>query len=284
MEKSEKLPIIFILKRIQSLTGFFLTLFLFEHLLTNSTASAILKDNNLFVKMVNNLQSIPFLHTVEIILIALPIAAHAFLGGSYIFEAKYNSHKTNPTKPNLNYKRNKAFTYQRFSSIFIGLFLIFHVAEMRFIKYPKTLKLKNENKYFVKIKNDQNLDNLIKKLNGKIYFKNEMPNYKNLQEYEILKKYTLKENQIIVSTDSFGKATLLNVREDFKNPALVFLYSLFVLLTCFHAANGLFTFCITWGVIISYKSQQNVLRASLLFMLIILFLGFFSILGTYLFS
>jgi succinate dehydrogenase / fumarate reductase cytochrome b subunit len=284
MEKSDKLPITFILKRIQSLTGFFLSLFLFEHLLTNSTASAILKDNNLFVKMVNNLQSIPFLHTVEIILIALPILVHAVLGGSYIFEAKYNSHKTTLKNPYLKYKRNKAFSYQRYTSIFIGIFLIFHVAEMRFIKYPKTLKLKNESKFFVKVKNDQNLTNLIKKLNGTIYLKKDISSHKNNPEYKILKTYKLKKNQIVASTNSFGKATLLNVREDFKNPILVFLYSLFVLFTCFHAANGLFTFFLTWGVIISYKTQQSALKAAFLFMLIILFLGLFSIWGTYLFS
>ncbi|NGX56778.1 MAG: Succinate dehydrogenase cytochrome b558 subunit [Candidatus Anoxychlamydiales bacterium] len=285
MENIKKLPANFIIKRIQSLTGLFLTLFLFEHLLTNSMASAwIENDGNYFVKVVNNLQSIPFLHLVEVVLIGVPILFHAFLGGSYIFEAKCNSKKTNGKYPSLNYKRNKAFSWQRYTAIFIGIFLIFHVAEMRFINYPKTLKIKNEKKYFVKIKNDFNLKALVNRLNGKIYLKKDVLNFKNSPEYKILKRYNLKDKQIIVSTNSFGKATLLNVRDDFKKPIMVFLYSFFVIFSCFHAANGFWTFLITWGIIISYKSQMSALKGALLFMLIILSFGMLSIWGTYLFS
>ena len=55
------LPSAFIWRRVHSLMGLWLVLFLMEHLLTNSQAALLLGDNGkMFVQMVNGLHNLPF--------------------------------------------------------------------------------------------------------------------------------------------------------------------------------------------------------------------------------
>ena len=57
----------FIWRRVHSLMGFWLVLYLILHLLTNSQAALwIGDDGNGFVRMVNSLESLPYLQVVEI--------------------------------------------------------------------------------------------------------------------------------------------------------------------------------------------------------------------------
>ena len=58
----------------------------------------------------------------------------------------------------------------------------------------------------------------------------------------------------------FGTASVLAVRDTFKDPLYVGLYTIFVLAACFHGFNGLWTFCITWGVVLKVAAQQRILR------------------------
>jgi succinate dehydrogenase / fumarate reductase cytochrome b subunit len=62
---------------------------------------------------------------------------------------------------------------------------------------------------------------------------------------------------------------------------MVGLYTIFVLASSFHALNGLWTFLISWGLILSYKSQQISLRICFWVMLFILSLGLISIWGSF---
>lgn len=94
----------------------------------------------------------------------------------------------------------------------------------------------------------------------------------------------LKDNQVIVAAGNFGTISLFLVRDTFKNPYYVALYTIFVLSACFHAFNGFWTFLITWGWILKMSSQRTMVKVSIGLMLVIAFLGLMSIWGTYLLS
>lgn len=50
--------------------------------------------------------------------------------------------------------------------------------------------------------------------------------------------------------------------DEFKNPAIVLFYIVGILSICFHFANGIATFCMTWGITVSPGSQKLVGLAS----------------------
>ena len=81
--------------------------------------------------------------------------------------------------------------------------------------------------------------------------------------------------------NSFGLAELLIVRETFKMPIMLALYTIFVLSACFHAFNGLWTFMISWGVTLTALSQVIMRRIAYALMAIVAFLGLAAIWGTY---
>jgi len=278
MEKT-KVPIAFFLRRIQSLTGLGLVIFLLEHLFTNSQVALFLDSGNGFVRGVNFLQSIPFLNFVEIVLIGMPIVFHASLGVKYIITGDLNSFKTKGTKPSLyQYKRNKAYSMQRISSYILGVLLVFHVVQMRFIDSPKLVNFKGERFYFVKVKNDPKIEMLANKLKFDIYLKDEI---KNLDEK--FQKMKLKDNQILAFSKKNGSLFLLQVRDSFKNPLMVGLYTIFVLAAAFHGFNGLWTFLITWGFIITNRSQSLSLKICFLSMIVVLSLGLMAIWSSFLY-
>ena len=62
-----------------------------------------------------------------------------------------------------------------------------------------------------------------------------------------LSKKELKPNQVIAVSQSFGVATLLSVRQIFKSPLMIALYTVFVIAACYHAFNGLWSAMIAWG-------------------------------------
>ena len=67
-------------RRIHSLMGLSIVLFLFEHLLTNSQAALFVGDDGKgFIHSVNFIHSLPYLPFIEISLLAVPILTHIFL-------------------------------------------------------------------------------------------------------------------------------------------------------------------------------------------------------------
>ncbi|MCR4443069.1 MAG: succinate dehydrogenase [Peptococcaceae bacterium] len=113
----------FYLRKLHSLTGIFpLGLFLFEHLLVNSTA---LYGETAFNQAVKYLHSIPFLWALELFLIALPLSCHALLGIIIALQA-VNS----PVK--YRYMRNWMFYLQRISGLIMFSFLIYHLLNLKF--------------------------------------------------------------------------------------------------------------------------------------------------------
>lgn len=98
---------------------------------------------------------------------------------------------------------------------------------------------------------------------------------------EALAKTQLRQNQVIVTSGNFGTASLFTVRDTFKNPLWVGIYTIFVLAACFHAFNGLWTSMLTWGWVIKVSAQKEALRFVMLLMILLIFLGLAAVWGTY---
>lgn len=332
---SLSIPAAFAFRRIHSLLGLWLVLFLLEHLLTNSQAALLLGESGRgFVSMVNFLHDLPYLQALEIFLIGTPIAFHAALGIKYIFTAKNNAKKTDGSSPSLpQYGRNKAYRWQRISSWILLFCIIGHVAKFRFIEYPISVSEGLSSEYFVRVNLDSGLYTVADRLHVKLYDMEavdkqkssfaERKEEKSLVELasevrespsihfvegvepesyssqkEILltsaQKFSMKQKwmdaltarpvtkgQVIAVTKSFGVATMLSVRDTFKSPLYVLIYTVFVLAACFHAFNGLWTFVISWGLVFRQAAQKSMVTFCVTLMAIIAFLGLAAVWGTY---
>lgn len=239
--------------------GAWLVLYLFWHLLVNSQAGLFFKDEGRhFVSMVNKLEDLPFLPVVELMFIGLPFVVHIIWGILYLRQAKINSLPGDGTKPNLpQYPRNRAYSWQRITSWILIVGVLAHVIHMRFLHAPKE---REEGVYTVAVTNDAKLQNVADKL-----------------------KVTLEPegDGILAVADNPGKAFFLMVRESFKSPTMVILYSGFVIFACYHAFNGLWTFLITWGVLLTRRSQAVIRQFTIALMWLTIMLGLFSAWGTY---
>lgn len=315
----QSIPKAFIWRRLHSLTGLWLVLFLIEHLLVNSQAALLLGDNARgFVEMVNSIHNLPYLQVIEIFLLGAPILLHGVWGIRILFQAKFNS----AVKEN---GRNRAFTWQRLTSWILLVGIVLHVIKFRFIDYPDSLNQGERSSYFVTVSVDQGLYTVASRLGVELYGPEQIEQEKkdlekrqgeqalvavsktlpetgsfdaqqqmiltSAQTYEqkidwieMLEKRQIQSNEVVAVAKDFGTASLLTVRDTFKSPLYVALYTIFVLAACFHGINGLWTFCITWGVIIKVAAQQRVLRWAWGLMALIAFLGLASIWGTYWFN
>jgi succinate dehydrogenase / fumarate reductase cytochrome b subunit len=112
--------------------------------------------------------------------------------------------------------------------------------------------------------------------------------YQSWQGYRTKQKFLqgleskkLYEGEVIAVSTNFGNIMLLNVREAFKSVTKSILYTLFVAAACFHGFNGLWTFLITWGVLLNKRIQTGMVSVSYAFMAFMGFLGFIAIWGSY---
>ena len=299
-------PKSFIWRRLHSLMGLWLVLFLLEHLLTNSQAALwVGKDGRGFVKMVNNLHNLPYIQVIELGLLAVPFAVHMFWGIRYLMTSKANSYSTKEQNPHLNYGRNKAYTWQRITSWILLVGIILHVAKFRFIEYPNSVHLGSQTFYLVNVTLDKGLYTLADRMQVALYDENQILEEQTLlengnaeervmqatqkvnQQYSLwrgpfveyneqealllsaaqsykqrldwaiaLKKQKLSGSEVVAVSKDFGTATLLTVRDTFKSPVYVGLYTIFVLAACFHAFNGFWTFLITWGWVLKMAAQR----------------------------
>jgi succinate dehydrogenase / fumarate reductase cytochrome b subunit len=326
------LPKAFIWRRLQSLMGLWLVLFLIEHLLTNSQAALpIGEDGNGFIRGVNFIKSLPYLSVIEISLLGIPFFIHMVWGIKYLMTSKSNAYVNTGKDPYLpDYPRNKAYTWQRITSWILLVLVIGHVVQMRFLHYPTSVKENGQTLYFSRIDEDQGVHTLAQRLNIQLYdeaallakierqrLSNEsqtaetsphlptqplaLPStpsgpttstetQKLLLEQSILqkqnwiqasKRYPLSEGQLLAVSPDFGTASLLLVRETFKQPLMLFLYTVLVLAAVYHAFNGLWTFCITWGITLTARSQNNMRKFTVLLTILIGALGLAAIWGTY---
>lgn len=251
------LPKAFLWRRLHSLTGLWLVLYLIEHLLVNSRAALLVGDDtDGFINSVNAIHELPYLLFIEIFLLGVPVIIHAFWGVKYLFTARYNSASSNGSAPSLpEYPRNRAYTWQRVTSWILLFGIAAHVVHMRFVEYPDT---NDKGQYLVRITPDDSMQILANRLNV---------------------TYEKKDGYTIAVAPNFGTAELLVVRETFKMPLMIALYTILVLTACFHAFNGLWTFMISWGVTLNSNSQKIMRTVATTLMILVSFLGLMAIWG-----
>lgn len=251
-------PSAFLWRRLHSLAGFGLVLFLLFHLFTNVQAALWIGDDGKgFIRSVNGIQSIPFLRVVELVLIAMPLVIHAMWGVYYLLTGKSNSYGDTGTTPYLpEYTRNRAYTWQRITSWLLLAGIAGHIMHMYIMERP----VERSDGYAVFLTSDSGLKTVASRLHVEL---------ENTSSglYGVAK--------------DFGTAELLMVREAFKNPVIMGLYTLFVLAACFHAFNGLWTFMITWGITLSTRSQRFFLKVATFLMFLTTFFGLAAIYLTY---
>ena len=183
----------FFIRRFHSLIALIpIGLFICVHFMLNSS---IFLGNEAYMTMVNFMKSFPCIELLEIGLIAIPIIFHGIYGIYIVYLAKNNVLK-------YKYYRNLAFYLQRFTSLIVLAFIIWHV-------------------------------------------------------------YTLR----IAPVSAEGTfAALLSM---LQNPLTFVLYVIGVVATVYHFTNGLFTFCITWGICVGDRAQKIfAICATALFILI----------------
>ena len=96
-----------------------------------------------------------------------------------------------------------------------------------------------------------------------------------------LDAWPLAAGHAVAVADNFGTAELMMVRDAFKSPWNIAWYSLFVLAACYHGFNGLWTFCITWGLTLSDRSQRKMRLVTSTLMALVTAMGLAAIWGTF---
>ncbi len=318
---SSPVPYSFVWKKIHSLTGVLLALFLFEHLLVNSQAALLIGESGQgFIDLANAIHRIPYLQVVEMVFIGVPMLVHAMWGIKYGFQSQLNSLPTDGIRPFIPTGRNRAFSWQRITAWIIFAGVILHVAKMRFIDYPDLLKQGKKEYYFTPLSFDEGLYTVANRLKVKLYGLEEIfkererlgqiksktaPSIEKMDEKKrfnltqeeaaadvqteelqqkkmvLLEKQKIDRSQVVAVCNDFGTVALLKVRDTFKSPLNALLYTIFVLASAFHAFNGIWSFCISWGLILKYSAQKYLVRLSFSMMTLIAFLGLISIWGTY---
>lgn len=329
------IPMPFIWRRLHSLMGVFLVLFLFVHLLTNSQAALWVGDDGKgFIQEVNLIHSLPYLKVIEIFFLAVPFAIHMLWGLHYLFTSKHNVLPTDGSSPALGkYRRNRAYTLMRLTSWLLLVGVIAHVIHMRFIEYPWAAEVGDQHYYMNVVSMDQGLYTVAARVGVELYDQKRIqekaasirpdsssevektPQERgmalagfgtlegtNSTEYdpaqaqrliglqeiqqergfvEALQKKPLNPDQVVVVAKDFGTVSLFIVRDAFKSPLMVALYSLFVLAASFHAFNGLWTSLISWGVTLTPRSQNLARLVTTGLMVLVAFLGLIASVGTY---
>jgi len=291
--------------------GLWLIVYLIEHLIVNSQAALWIGDDGSgFVRLVNLLESLPYLQVIEILFIGIPLAVHGVWGVKRALAAKLNSSPTDGKTPAMTFRRNRAFSWQRWTSWILLFGIAAHVVQMRFIHYPRDVLLNGKKQFLNVVSFDDGLYTLASRIGVQLYGPQEIMQFKaeqwgNLEgsarydagdekvfearqqnaEYKNwvsrMAAFDLKENEVIVAAPSPGKAMLFMVRDTFKNPWMGAAYTIFVLAAAFHAFNGFWTALITWGAILSYRSQKAMLPVGWLGIAFLSFLGIAAIWGSY---
>ena len=274
-----------------------------------------------FVDMVNAIHNLPYLEVIELTLLGIPFLIHMVWGVKYLFTSKFDSGRTDGSAPHIPLRRNRAYTWQRITSWILLICIIGHVTKFRFLDYPEKVHVGDQTVYLIKVSMDEGLYTLADRLDVKLYDASQIAKEsepKNSEmalpkekigwtgpvaiEYsnhkaailhseqseqakaalvEALKKEHLTSTEVIAAANNFGTASLLAVRNTFKNPIYIGLYTIFVLAACFHACNGFWTFLITWGWILKMAAQRAWVTVSVVLMAVLLFLGLVAIWGTY---
>jgi succinate dehydrogenase / fumarate reductase, cytochrome b subunit len=110
----------FVSRRLHSFLGLIpIGLFLIVHLTVNYYAT---KGADQFNTAANVMEHLPFVRFLELVLIYLPLLFHAIYGIYIAFQAKHNV-------KNFGYFRNWMYAFQRFTGLFLVIFLAWHIWE-----------------------------------------------------------------------------------------------------------------------------------------------------------
>ena len=309
--RAPPIPGYFIWRKLHSLMGIWLVLFLIEHLFTNSQAALYIGENGKgFVRAVDWLKNLPYLQVIEITLLAIPFLIHGLLGVRYLFTARYNHYPTDGAAPALtSHKRNHAYAWQRITSWVLLIGIVTHVVQMRFINYPAAAQISGKTDYMLPVTWDKGLVTLKHRLDFKFYDQSMIESMEQTVTKAIttlklsapsailkqtidekqkwlkaLRSHFVEKDQVLIITPSFGTAELLMVRDTFKSPLMMILYTALVLAASFHAFNGLWTAMISWGVTLTVASQNLMRSLTTGLMALITLLGLAAIWGTYWFN
>jgi succinate dehydrogenase / fumarate reductase cytochrome b subunit len=183
----------FLLRRLHSLLGVFpLGIFLFNHLLTNSTLAISMEFFEHKVALIHSLG--PLLPFVEAGFIFIPLAIHIGLGVYIALQSRIEIGA-------MNYGRNWAYAFQRWTGWIALAYIAYHVIHLRFL-------------------HDMAAEPF---------------------SITLAKMFTIMPFAAIIV------------------PA----YIIGGLAVVYHFANGLCTFCMSWGITVGPKSQQLVARAAI---------------------
>lgn len=301
----EGIPSAFIWRRLHSLMGLWLVIFLIQHLFVNSQAALLVgHDGEGFINAANALESLPLLPILESLLLGVPIVIHTVWGIQYLRTAKYNAFRTDGSTPALpEYPRNRAYTWQRVTSWLLVVGILAHVVHMRFIERPLVAERNAEKSYMVRLDADSGLDTVAARLGVDLYDSAQVAQQvrhpvapsvmsqppavieqaQRQEEHwvQTLQQRPLDPGQVIAVASDFGRAELLMLRNAFQQPVMLVLYTLLVLSACFHAFNGVWTALITWGITLTDRSQRLLLIACNGLMLLVGFFGLAAVWGTY---
>lgn len=305
---SPVVPRDFLWRRLHSFMGAWLALYVIIHLLTNSQAALLFgNDGQGFIHSVNSIHDLPFLPLLEVLILGVPILIHTIWGIKYLRTASYNSFGDTGHTPYLpEYPRNRAYTWQRITSWLLVVGIIAHVVHMRFFEYPASAFNAGEHSYMVRVSQDDGLYTLAARLGVQLYNQEEVAKLSSeapvlpeakattpqalVEQQEIrerlswlkaLEQRPLKNDELIAVANNFGTVELLMLRDTFKMPLMIVLYTLLVLTTCFHAFNGLWTCMISWGVTLTQRSQYLMRLVSVTLMVVVGALGLSAVWFTY---
>ncbi len=117
----------FLLRKLHQLTGVVpLGAFFFVHMYTNSAA---MNGARSFNKHVQDIHDMPYLIFIEVFGIFLPLLFHSIYGVFISAEARANAIA-------YPYGRNWFYVFQRVTGIFLFIFLLFHILNLRFGLIP----------------------------------------------------------------------------------------------------------------------------------------------------
>jgi succinate dehydrogenase / fumarate reductase cytochrome b subunit len=114
----------FYLRRLHSLTGLLIGLFLFNHFLTNSFVFGP-DGKEAFNHKVHFIHSIPFLFAVEMGMVFLPFLFHMVYGLMIMWKGESNT-------ADYGYGRNWMYAVQRWTAWILVGFILWHLLEWRF--------------------------------------------------------------------------------------------------------------------------------------------------------
>jgi succinate dehydrogenase / fumarate reductase, cytochrome b subunit len=122
-----KLSSTFLLRKLHQLTGIVpLGAFFAVHMYTNSTAMSGAK---VFNEHVQDIHHMPYLIFIEVFGIFIPLLFHSIYGVLISAEAR-------PNVGSYGYGRNWFYLFQRITGIFLFVFLLFHILNLRFGLIP----------------------------------------------------------------------------------------------------------------------------------------------------